>query len=76
MDGWNTIVPFWEALVFRCYVSFKEKNGMVERNTPAKTNISPEIDGWKKIISYWNSPFLGDMLVFQGVILQPKKYFN
>ena len=38
--------------------------------TPRKTNVSPE-NQWLaddgRCISYWNSPVLGDMLVFEGV---------
>ena len=39
------------------------------RYTPLKTNISPE-KWWLEVgrcISYWNSPFFGDMLIFRGV---------
>ena len=39
-------------------------------HSPKLTNVP-----WKlmvgRCISYWNSPFLGDMLVFQGVFLRP-----
>ena len=36
--------------------------------TSWKTNESPlKINGWKMCISYWNSPFIGDLLVFGGV---------
>ena len=40
-------------------------------STPPKTNMSPENwwleDVFWRCISYWNSPFLEDMLVFPGV---------
>ena len=39
--------------------------------TPQKTNMSPK-NQWLEVgrcISYWNSPFLGDMLVFGGVFV-------
>ena len=36
---------------------------------PLKTNECPLLNQWLEdvFISYWNSPFLGDMLVFSGV---------
>ena len=37
---------------------------------PVKTNEFPlKNNGWFRCISYWNSPFLGDMLVFRGVVV-------
>ena len=49
-----------------------EKNpaGYFPWNTLPKTNMSPE-NWWLEdvIISYQNSPFLGNMLVFQGVLV-------
>ena len=43
--------------------------------TPLKTNECPlENSGWKTILSFWNGPFLGDMLVFGGVKHHFSKY--
>ena len=37
---------------------------------PLKTNGSPlKINGWFRCIPYWTSPFLGNMLVFTGVVI-------
>ena len=49
-----------------------------ERNpfTPLKTNMSPGNQWLEDVFpNYWNSPFLGDMLVFRGVsTLDIQKY--
>ena len=43
-------------------------NYLAYANTPLKTNESPlKNDGWSRCISYWNSSFFGDMLIFRGV---------
>ena len=43
-------------------------SGTKEKNTPPKTNGSPlKNSGWKTILSFWNGPFLGDMLDCGGV---------
>ena len=40
--------------------------------TPSKTNQCPLKSQWVgRCISYWNSPFSGDMLVFGGVPVSP-----
>ena len=49
-------------------------SGKVENSglSPLKTNISPwkmMVGSWFRCISYWNSPLLGEMLVFWGVVL-------
>ena len=35
--------------------------------TPPKTNMFPENQWLEDVFSYWNSGFLGDMLIFRGV---------
>ena len=35
--------------------------------SPPKTNMSPKKSMFGRCISYWHSPFFGDMLVFRGV---------
>ena len=35
--------------------------------TPLKTNMSPENWWLEDVISNWNGPFSGDMLIFGGV---------
>ena len=37
------------------------------RTPPRKINISPENQWLEDVFSYWNSPFLGDMLILRGV---------
>ena len=61
--------------IFHCYVSFLEGILFVPLNlgksiNSLKTNEFPlKINGWFRCIPYWNSPFLGDMLVFGGVTM-------
>ena len=47
---------------------------MKSQNTPLKTNMFPEKKTVGRCIPYWNSSFLGDMLVFRGVNLFFNKY--
>ncbi len=40
--------------------------------TPPKTNMSPENWWLEDVISFWNGPFFGAMLVFWGDMFNPK----
>ena len=58
--SWNL-----KLVVSRCFPVF------VQRFTPLKTSISPAKMMVGRCISYWNNPFLGDMLVFRDVFQLP-----
>ena len=47
----------------------------VSCSTPRKINISPERQWLEHEISFWNGPFLGDMLIFEGVLPEMPRRF-
>ena len=42
--------------------------------TPLKTNMSPENWWLEDDMSFWDGPFLGDILIFGGVTLENIKF--
>ena len=58
-------IPYWRCHDHPQYKEFRPWNMYVY---PAwKLTCPLKINGWKMYSLYWNSPFLGDMLVFGGV---------
>ena len=61
----------------RCSLGSDVKGGNFNELYPPETLTYPlKIDGWSRCISYWNSPFFGDMLTFRGGITNHLQQLN
>ena len=80
--SWLGGVIYYINLPLRYASHSRIHSGTKEKNTPPKTNGSPlKNSGWKTILSFWNGPFLGDMLDCGGVyrmdiFFSPNKKFS